>query len=235
VARAELRLVQRSAAATVVAERDRQAIAAGEPVVEERVHVVPLAWTATPARTPREVVVPRLVLSGNLGYFVNRDAALWTLDVLWPALRAGRPELELVIAGARPDAGLRRAAVGAGARLLADPADLGSVVAGAGIALAPMRCGSGTPVKVLEAWATGVPVVASPFAAAGTCGSDGRDLLVASRPEDWVEAITTLLDRPERAAEIVAAGRATLVREHAPARVREALGRVVAAVTPAAC
>ncbi|HVS16064.1 MAG TPA: glycosyltransferase family 4 protein [Thermoanaerobaculia bacterium] len=228
LARAELRLAQRCAAATVVAERDRRAIAERGAELA-RLHVVPLAWTARPApQTAPPGDTERLVLTGNLGYFVNRDAARFTLDVLWPELRARRPRLELVIAGARPSPSLARLASARGARLLADPPDLGAVLAGAHVALAPMRCGSGTPVKILEAWGAGVPVVASPYAAAGTAGVTGRELLVADRPGEWVEAVSTLLERPERAAELVAGGRALLEREHSPERVAAALAGVLA-------
>jgi polysaccharide biosynthesis protein PslH len=230
LARAEHRLVRGCAATTVVAERDRRAIAA-HGAQAERLHVVPLAWTARPAPAPASRgEAQRLVLTGNLGYFVNRDAARYTLEVLWPELRRRRPGLELVIAGARPGAALGRLASAHGARLLADPPDLGAVLAGASVALAPMRCGSGTPVKILEAWSAGVPVVASPYAVAGTRGADGRDLLVADGPGEWVAAVASLLERPERAAALVAGGRATLEREHSPARVVEALARVIAAV-----
>jgi glycosyltransferase involved in cell wall biosynthesis len=178
---------------------------------------------------------PRVVLTGNLGYFVNRDATRWALRQLWPRLRAARPEVELVVAGARPDAGLRRELVGAGVRLVADPPDLGAVLAGASVALAPMRCGSGTPVKVLEAWAAGVPVVASPYAAAGTEAVAGRELLVAERPDEWINSILQLLDEPAMGARLSAAGRRLLEREHSLRRVREALATVLDAATGPLC
>ena len=229
--RLELELVSGCAAAMVVAARDREAIAGADETARRRLSVVPLALDAAGDAARRESAPGRVVLSGNLGYFVNRDAVLWTLRELWPALREARPGVELLVAGARPDAGLRRAVARAGAQLLADPTSLAEVLSRTAVSLAPMRCGSGTPVKILEAWAAGVPVVASPYAAAGTLAVAGRELLVAERREQWLASILRLLDDRDSAARLVASGRALLEREHSRGRVREALAAVVESAT----
>src|SRR5262249_7335367 len=76
------------------------------------------------------------------------------------------------------------------------------------LALAPMRCGAGVPIKVLEAWASGVPVVASPWAAAGTSGRQGEDFrVVGQHPIEWVSAILELLDSPEERRRLADNGR----------------------------
>lgn len=217
---AERALLAASTLGAVVAERDRAALAAvAGPELAARVEVIPLAVSPGRAGGSASGGPPRLVLTGNLGYFPTREAARWLLAEVWPAVRRARPEAELLLAGDRPPASLRRTAERAGARVDPAPASLERVLAGATLALAPMRAGSGVPVKVLEAWAAGVPVVASPEAAAGTTARPGEELAVAGGAEAWVTAILRLLADPAERARLAAGGRARLALDHAPARV----------------
>ncbi len=135
----------------------------------------------------------------------------------------------MVVAGDRPSAAVRRTVRRAGAELVESPPDLRSILAQATVALAPMRCGSGVPIKVLEAWSAGVPVVASPWAAAGTSGRQGEDFLLAMTPIEWLTAILDLLDAPAERRRLAAAGRRRLAADYAPAVVRERLLASVAA------
>ena len=141
-----------------------------------------------------------------------------------------------MIAGDQPPLQVRRAAAAAGpeVELLLLPPNLGAVLAWATIAFAPLRCGSGVPIKVLEAWGAGVPVVVSPWAAAGTSGRPGEDLLVADEPDGWRDALATLLGDPEARRRLAAAGRARLAADYAPAAVAERLRDLVGALAPPA-
>ncbi|HXT21163.1 MAG TPA: glycosyltransferase, partial [Thermoanaerobaculia bacterium] len=77
-----------------------------------------------------------------------------------------------------------------------------------------------------DAWAAGVPVVASPFAAAGAAAEAERDVLIADAPAEWAAQIARLVaDAPLRA-RLAAAGRARLA-ELSPARVYPLLRRHV--------
>jgi glycosyltransferase involved in cell wall biosynthesis len=224
LAAAERRLAERSLRVLVVCDRDRQAIAGRlPPALASRILVVPIAIDAGKATTPaarREA--PVLAITGNLGYFVNADAAGWWLRDVWPRLRAARPEVRLVIAGDRPSAELRRRVRAAGATLIESPPDLRAVLAEATLALAPMRCGSGVPIKVLEAWSVGVPVLASPWAAAGTSGVPGEDLALAGPdPDDWMTAVAALLDDAAARARLAANGHRRLAADYSREAVRQ--------------
>jgi glycosyltransferase involved in cell wall biosynthesis len=247
LARAEQRLAERASGLLVVCERDRAALAGRLPAaLGGRLRVVPLALEPAPMQQDDVGGGPRLntdlgagpllAFTGNLGYFVNADALAWFLRAVWPALRARRPQVRLVAAGDRPSRAVRLAVAraggaGGGVTLLASPADVRPVLAAATVALAPLRGGSGVPVKILEAWSAGVPVIASPWAAAGTTARPGEDLRVAATPEDWVEAVLDLLDRPAERSRLADNGRRRLVADYSRAAARAAwLSAVSAAV-----
>ena len=74
------------------------------------------------------------------------------------------------------------------------------------------------PIKVLEAWSAGTPVVASPWGAAGVDGEGALE--VADTPDQWVATLGRLLDAPERRATLASAGRARLSKRYSPEAVR---------------
>lgn len=237
---AERRLAERAVRMLVVCERDRQALANRlPPELAAKVSVVRLSIRERKVDAPREEETlwraedkgPVLVMTGNLGYFVNVDAVTWWLRDVWPALRRVRPDVRLVVAGDRPAAKLRRAVAKAGGRLIESPRDMRSVIAQATISLAPMRCGSGVPIKVLEAWAVGVPVLASSWAVAGTSGRQGEDfLLVGQHPVEWVTAILDLLDNPQTRQWLIDNGRRRLAADYSRETVRRQLLEAIRAV-----
>lgn len=225
--RAERRLIGVSRRTLVVCERDRADLARRVgPEAAGKLGVVGIAVPleiSEKSASRAEAAPPALALTGNLGYFVNSDAALWFLARVWPELRRRRPDLRLRLIGDRPGGEVRRAARAPGVELIASPPDLRALLRASTIALAPMRCGSGVPIKILEAWALGVPVVASAWAAAGTPGRHGVDLEVAGeRPDDWVEALLRLLDDPEARARLAEGGRRTLAERFSPEAVHSA-------------
>jgi glycosyltransferase involved in cell wall biosynthesis len=87
------------------------------------------------------------------------------------------------------------------------------------VLLVPLRIASGVRMKILEAWARGVPVVATPTALAGLEAKDGRDALVAADPASFARALKRLKDEPGLAASLVEGGRRSLAERHDPAKV----------------
>jgi len=234
LADAERRLAERAERLLVVCERDRQALVNRlPPELGAKVAVVRLAVREHQADSVEGDAGPVLAMTGNLGYFVNADAVTWWLRDVWPQLRRVRPDVRLVVAGDRPSPAMRRRVEKAGAELIASPLDLRSILAQATLSLAPMRCGSGVPIKVLEAWSAGVPVLASSWAAAGTSGRPGEDLLlVPNHPAEWVAAVTDLLDNPSARRWLIENGRRRLAADYSRETVRRQLLEVIRAVEP---
>ena len=71
--------------------------------------------------------------------------------------------------------------------------DLRAAYARAGCAVVPLLQGGGTPLKLIEALAYGLPVVATPRAVAGLAVRDGEHCLVADGAEAFAEALISVL------------------------------------------
>lgn len=239
----ERRLAERAAGVIVVCERDRQALVNRlPPELAAKVSVVRLAVRERKVEPPEERERlwkegdkgPVLVMTGNLGYFVNVDAVTWWLRAVWPSLRRVRPDIRVVVAGERPAASIRQEIARAGVTLIEAPRDMRSIISQATLSLAPMRCGSGVPIKVLEAWSVGVPVVATPWAVAGTSGRQGEDFrLVGTHPIEWVHAIEELLNDPIARQRLAESGRRRLESDYSRETVCKQILAVVESLAPA--
>lgn len=160
---------------------------------------------------------PALVLLGSEGWPPNRDAARWFVSTVWPAVRAALPEARLHVYGH-----LRREAP-EGVVAHPPPADSRQVFAPGSVMVVPLRIASGVRMKILEAWARGVPVVATPQAVRGLDAEDGRDLLVAGEAGELVHSFRRLHEEAGLADRLVEGGRARLGARHDPAKVAEDL------------
>jgi glycosyltransferase involved in cell wall biosynthesis len=115
-----------------------------------------------------------------------------------------------------------------------DVPDIGLFLADATVAIAPMASGSGIPMKVLEAWAAGVPVVAHPWTAGGLDEADREGLVVASSSEEWIDALVQMLTDSGRSEELGQLGRELWRRRYHPAMVEEQIVQAVKAAVEGA-
>jgi glycosyltransferase involved in cell wall biosynthesis len=172
-----------------------------------RVEHVPNAVDVPAVRPERTGDGATLLFVGNLTYRPNVEAAETLVSEIVPAIR--RP-LRVRLVG-RYDSRLERLR-SERVHLSGFVDDLAPVYAAADIVVAPLRVGSGTRIKLLEAFAHGVPVVASSSAAAGLAAWDGRHLLCADDAGRAAAAVEQLLaDRD--LADRLAAEAESLVRE----------------------
>lgn len=225
LARTERRALTNAARGVVVSPRDRAALEALG--VEAPIDVVPVASPSSPAPpSPMRRGRPlRIAFSGNLGYWVNRDAVRWWGSRVWPELRRRHADLEWWVIGSRPSASLARFLRRRGARLLENPIHLRKELASCDLAVAPLRGGAGQPLKVMDAWAAETPIVVSPWTAEGLQGTDG--VVIADRPEEWLATIERLLGSPGERYRLAESGRERLERELSLPVVHRALRRVV--------
>ena len=216
VARWEAGAVRRAAATVALTETDAQrlrALAGPESRVDHVAAPFPAELARAAAALPGD---PAVVVAGSGGWLPNERGAAWFVQDVWPAVAARAPGARLHLfggAGPVPERAERHPV----------PADSRDLFAPGSIHVVPLLFGSGVRMRILEAWARGVPVVATGAAAAGLDARNGIELLVEDSPQGLSNAIQRLADDRALAQGLVAAARARLAAHHDPGRVVRAL------------
>src|SRR5438094_264254 len=163
-----------------------------------------------------------VVFTGKMSFHANRVAAEWLCDEIWPRVRARHPEARLLLAGARPPRSLLRRRAG-DVSVTGYVPDLRALIAGAAVAVAPLRYAVGVQNKVLEAMACATPVVTT-SAAVGDLGfNEGGHGFIADDAAAFAERICWLLDDHRLAGQMGRAGREYVERHHAIGPLAEQL------------
>jgi glycosyltransferase involved in cell wall biosynthesis len=195
-----------------------------EGIARRRVRVTPNVVEADAhAVFDREVTATAFV--GWLAYPPNEAAALEFIRDIVPRVRAlGGPQRATVI-GRDPGQRLIREADRHDVELTGEVPDTRAAVAAAGLLVAPIRTGGGTRIKLLEAAAIGVPIVATRTAAAGSALVAGRDYANGESADDLARAAVALSRDGEARTRIAAAAWRCVSASHS----RSGLDRILAA------
>lgn len=187
--------------------------------------VVPNGYRAgAPAPRTNQDDTLRLLFVGTLGYFPNEDAARFLCREIVPALRRlSRRNIRVDLVGGGPSEAVLALGQDADIHVHGYVEDLTSCYATADIAVVPVRAGGGTRIKILEAFAQGVPVVATRVGAEGIDAADGTHLMLADDPESFARACLGLKDDAQKAAALAARAALLLDERYAPERIAAAL------------
>ena len=216
---AERRLLQRAAESWMVSEVDLAG--ARELCPSARLRLVPnvVDVEAIPAVAPNPGA-RRVLMVADYTYEPNANGLRFLIDDVMPRVWAQRPDAVLRLVG----------------RGLDDPApgeprvqaagfvdDLDAEYAAASCAVVPLLEGGGTPFKFLEALAHGLPVVATPRAAAGLAVRDGEHYLEGDGAQTFASSILTLVGDDADTAALAARGRALVAERYSMAALRRAV------------
>jgi len=157
----------------------------------------------------------RILFLGSLDWRPNLDAVAQLLELIFPAVRAAEPKAELEIVGRNPPAWLRsKAAAIPGVQLFADVADVRPHLARCGVIGVPLRIGGGSRLKILEALASGLPVVSTAIGAEGLHLEPGRHLSVVPGVEEMANALLDAMGHPQDAQEMAQRGRERVLERY---------------------
>lgn len=169
---------------------------------------------------------PTLVFTGKMDFRPNVDAVRWFADAIWPRVLAEVPGAHFFVVGQRPHPQIENLSADPSVTLTGWVEDVRPYITQAAVYVAPLRMGSGTRLKLLEAMALGKAIVSTRLGAEGLTGLDedkvaDRGELVAvddNDPAAFAEAVVALLRDPDRRAALAVAARA-FVKAHYDWRV----------------
>jgi glycosyltransferase involved in cell wall biosynthesis len=150
----------------------------------------------------------RILFLGALDYRPNIDAVGQMLERVFPAVRAQEPSARLCVVGRNPSPALaRRARALPGVALHADVPDVRPFLGQCGVMAVPLRVSGGSRLKILEALASGLPVVSTRVGAEGLGLTPDRHLTVVEGVEDMAAALVGAVRTPARHLEMAERGR----------------------------
>lgn len=174
----------------------------------------------------------RLLYTGGMDWYPNRDAVEFFVFRVLPQLRTLRDKVSFTVAGRNPPHGfLKRLTRVAGVEFTGTVPDMRDEIAKATICVVPLRIGSGTRLKILEAAAMAKAIVSTNVGAEGLEFVDGEEIILADEPQAIAQAIAGLLDDPPRRRKLGWAARKRVEQQYSLPVLQTALRNALAKLT----
>ncbi len=192
---AEVEIYRQSDVCFSITNLDRQAALAISPdanVVNVNAGVNIDEWS--PQSTKKHI--NELIFASNFHWVHNVDAIDWFIENVMTELHNQFPEISLILLGKHlPERYSDFKNLGVNA--VGFVPEIQSYMNKANIYIAPLFVGSGVRIKILEAMAMKLPVVASPVSAEGIEASTEDGLFIAKNKTEFIEMITMLLNNDD--------------------------------------
>lgn len=174
----------------------------------------------------------RIGFVGNLDYHANHDAIEYFIAKVLPAILDLLPSARLRVVGNRPPH--LRMPDHPCIDYLGYVPDLAEEMAGWSCSVAPIRVGSGTRIKILDAFRHGCPVVSTALGCSGLDVMHDRELLIADRPGDFAKACVELCRNGDLRERLRAQAQRTWEERFTPEAIAPAFQALLRGL-PAAC
>lgn len=174
------------------------------------------------SRPDRAMTGPSLVFPAQFGYLPNENGAVLLLEEILPATLAVLPDATLVLPGREPGPRIMEAAAGLPATITGPVRSMKPFLRSADVMVIPLREGSGTRLKALEAFAAGLPVVSTAKGVEGLGATPGTHYLEADTAAEFASAIRHVSEGGV-ASEMRAAAHEFVQSNHSPAAVERAV------------
>ncbi len=207
----------RSAQAVLVTS-ERERLSLQHVLSDKLIEVVPngvdiQAFQGEPNPAAQEVA-GRIVFTGTMDYYPNVDAVLSFARRCWPLIQAQYPEATWYIVGKNPPPEVQKLGDIPGITVTGFVADVRPYLSSASVAIAPLSVGSGTRLKLLEAFAMRKAVVSTSLGCEGLAVRSGTHLVVEDQPQAFAQAVLAFLRSPEKRWLFGAAGRALVEEQY---------------------
>jgi glycosyltransferase involved in cell wall biosynthesis len=198
----KLRSFERSAmnkfdGCVVVSEIDRELLL--KMGVKSKLFVVPNGTNTEFFKSTGKKVIDNSVLwIGHMDVHTNKDAVLYFWREIYPILQKKYPEVKMTFVGTAPPKEIADAARADGhVRVTGFVDDIRPFIEEAAVMVVPIRIGSGTRLKILDAMAMGKAIVSTSIGCEGINVSNGRNILIADHPYDFANKTIGLLKSPD--------------------------------------
>jgi glycosyltransferase involved in cell wall biosynthesis len=235
-AKGEERLGREFGTVLVCSDSDRDEFQRRCPATRVAVmpNVYPLPEAAQRPQNPAPAI-PTVLFVGSLDYHPNQDAVHLLLREIVPRVRADVPNAIFRVAGRRPPEWMVADCAAAQVDLIPNPPDMAPLYRDATVAVVPLLSGGGTRIKILEAFAHGVPVVSTAVGAEGLLVAHEANILLADAPSQFSRYVTELLRCPGYGAGLAAAGWETVGSLYSPPVITARLAEVHGFNRPRSC
>jgi len=163
----------------------------------------------TSEERPKNVIL----FHGNMSYHPNIDAVCFFVSEVIPIIVDKYPNTMFKVVGKKPSSKVLSLDNNSNVSVTGFVESMQSELANATISVAPLRLGVGIQNKVLEAMASGIPVVCSSKAAAPITGSRNSPLQVADSPQAFASKIFALLESSELRDELAKKARSLIEKK----------------------
>lgn len=204
----------------LASSEDRDAIAAQYPGRE--FGLLPNVMRIPP-QPPAPGAGSSLLFLGTLDYFPNEDAVLYFANAILPLLRESGRQVEFRVVGIKAPKSFETLRARPGLTLVGAVKDVAVEYARARMLVVPLRAGSGTRIKILEAFRFRVPVVSTSIGAAGLDLQHEVHLLIADTPQEFAAACLRLMQDDQLAAALASNAYKWLCATHSLDRARTVL------------
>ncbi|HXW54778.1 MAG TPA: glycosyltransferase family 4 protein [Candidatus Cybelea sp.] len=212
----------------VCSEHDRSGMSAMCP--QAKIMVVPNIIDFDAYAPAIDSKLSTVVYVGGLDWLPNRDAVEFFVTSIFPELRKLAPEIVFVSAysadHAPPQEFLDRFASIPHVQFLETP-DVRKVMAEAGVFVVPIRIGSGTRFKILEAAAMTKPIVSTHIGAEGLGFEDEKEIRLVDAPVAFARAVADLLADSRARNAMGQAARQRVAEHYSFPVLRKTLGRAL--------
>ncbi len=136
-----------------------------------------------------------LLFCGSMDYAPNEEGLLWFLNNCWPTITLLNPFCTMVVIGSGiPSKALCEKLKSEGVIFKGEVNDVNQYYLQSKISIVPLKQGSGTRLKIIEAMSFGVTVVSTSKGAEGIDCMDGENIIIAETSKDFTEKIMLLLN-----------------------------------------
>lgn len=230
--RYERRHLKRFSGHIVCSEDDRLRLLEVDPNIDVKVVPNGVVMPSDPPQRRPAMQPPRLLFIGGLDWYPNADAVHFLLDSIWPLIKARIPDVQIDIIGKNPSARMREhASLDPSVRVHGFVDDISKYYAEATVYVCPIRDGGGTKLKVIDALAHRVPLVAWPAACEGLSLRDDADALIADTAEAFAQSTVRIVQSPQLGERLGNAGYESVRNRFDFSRIGQTLAHYYADVT----